>query len=71
MVSPNVQVDAMTTNLPSLDEHQRYSIDEARSYLRVSRAKLYLKIQAGEIATIKDGRRTFVPGSEIARLSRA
>ena len=53
-----------------LDERQRYAVTEALEYLRLSRARLYDKIAAGEIKVIKDGARTFVPGSEIARLSR-
>lgn len=57
-------------NLTPLDERQRYTVDESLEYLRLSRARLYEKLQAGEIIAIKDGRRTFIPGSEIARLSR-
>ena len=53
--------------LPPLDERQRYSIEETIAYLRISRARLYEKIAAGEIATLKDGRRTFIPGTEIVR----
>jgi hypothetical protein len=60
-----------TTALPPLDERQRYSVEETLSYLRLSRARLYEKIQQNEVAVIKDGRRTYVAGSEIARLSRA
>jgi excisionase family DNA binding protein len=56
--------------LAPLDERQRYTVDESLEYLRVSRARLYKKIQAGELTVLKDGRRTFIPGSEIARLSR-
>ncbi len=54
-----------------LDLYRRYPIDVACDFLSISRARLYEKIAAGEISTIKDGRRTFVPGAEIARLSRA
>src|SRR5258705_79720 len=54
--------------LPPLDQLQRYPINEAGSYLRMSRARLYEKIAAGELTVIRDGRRTYVPGSEIARL---
>jgi excisionase family DNA binding protein len=59
-----------STVLAPLDERQRYTVDESLEYLRLSRARLYEKLQAGEIIAIKDGRRTFIPGSEIARLSR-
>lgn len=58
-------------SLPPLDELQRYSVIEAEQYLRVSRARIYQRIAAGEISTVKDGRRLFIPGSEIVRLSRA
>jgi excisionase family DNA binding protein len=56
--------------LPPLDYAQRYSIDEAIAYLRSSRSTVYEDIAEGRLATIKEGRRRFVPGSEIARRSR-
>lgn len=56
--------------LPPLDERQRYTIAEAECYLRMSRSRLYQKIAAKELKTIKDGRRTYISGAEIARLSR-
>lgn len=56
--------------LPPLDEQQRYTIDETAKYLRQSRAKTYQDIAAGRLAIIKDGRRTYVPGSAIAVRSR-
>lgn len=52
-----------------LDPHQRYTVLEACAYLRISRGYFYAKIHEGEIRLIRDGGRTFVPGSEIARLS--
>ena len=55
--------------LPPLDVKQRYDIPEAARYLRVSRATIYNDIAAGLLATIKDGGRRFVPGTEIARKS--
>jgi excisionase family DNA binding protein len=55
--------------LAPLDVHQRYEIDEAARYLRISRSRLYQKIAASEIRLLKDGRRSFVPGSEIAAAS--
>jgi len=60
-----------TQPLPALDERQRYTVDEALSYLRCSRAKLYEKIAKRELKSIEDGRRRYIPGAEIARLSRA
>lgn len=49
------------------DERLRFSIDEASALLRQSRAKTYLDISAGRLRVIKDGSRTYVPGTEIAR----
>jgi hypothetical protein len=53
-----------------LDELQRYSIEEAIAYLRSSRRTLFDDIKQGRLATIKEGKRRFIPGSEIARRSR-
>jgi excisionase family DNA binding protein len=55
--------------IPPLDVLQRYTINEACSYLRVSRATLYKCIHAGKLPIIKEGRRTFVPGRVIAERS--
>jgi len=55
--------------LPPLDPVQRYSIEEAIAYLRSSRKTLFDDIREGRLATIKEGKRRFVPGSEIARRS--
>jgi hypothetical protein len=61
---------ALRPKLPPLDERQRYSIDEAIAYLRSSRKTLFDDIREGRLATIQEGKRRFVPGSEIARRSR-
>lgn len=53
-----------------LDLHQRHTIDETCEYLRLARAHVYKKIKAGELRILKDGRRTYVPGTEIAAQSR-
>jgi prophage regulatory protein len=55
---------------PPVDVAQRYTIKEATSYLRISHASIYKEINARRIRVLKHGKRTFVPGSEIARLSR-
>ncbi len=60
-----------TGALPPLDPQQRYSILEASAYLRQSRSKTYMDIGAGTLATIKDGKRTYIPGTVIAERSRA
>ncbi len=57
--------------LPPLDERQRYTVEEAIRYLRSSRLTIYKDIAAGRLATIKEGKRRYVPGSEIARRSAA
>lgn len=53
----------------SVDVDQRYSIDEASALLRQSRSQTYKQIESGDLSVIKDGRRTYVPGSEIVRRS--
>jgi excisionase family DNA binding protein len=55
--------------LPPLDPAQRYSPEEAAAYLRISRWSVFMDIRDGRLASIKEGRRRFVPGSEIARRS--
>lgn len=57
------------STLPPLDPRQRYNIDESCAYLRVSRDNLYRKIRRGDVRLIKDGRRSYVPGVDIIRLS--
>ena len=56
--------------LPPLDLAQRYSIEESIAYLRSSRKTVFDDIREGRLATIKEGKRRFIPGSEIARRSR-
>jgi excisionase family DNA binding protein len=57
--------------LAPLDERQRYEVNEALAYLRTSRKSFYELVADGRIRTITEGRRRYVPGSEIARLSAA
>lgn len=45
----------------------RLEIPEAAEALRISRATLYKRIQAGDIAAQKDGKRTFVTRAELER----
>jgi excisionase family DNA binding protein len=59
-----------SAKLAFIDARQRYAIDEAAQYLRISRARLYQKIAAGEIRLLKDGRRSFIPGSAIVAASK-
>jgi excisionase family DNA binding protein len=56
----------------TLDLHpnQRYDVDEACAYLRISRAYLFSLIRSGAIQVLKDGRRTYIPGTELIARSR-
>jgi hypothetical protein len=56
-------------SLPPIDIQQRYTVPEASLYLRQSIAKTYLDISGGRLKILKDGARTYVHGSEIARVS--
>jgi len=55
--------------LAPLDPLQRYSVAEALRYLRTSKPTFYAEIKAGRIRTTKHGRRRYVSGAEIARVS--
>jgi hypothetical protein len=72
--------------LGALDPLRRYPVPTALEYLGYSRKRFYEDVRSGRITpiregvklrTLKDGRvievagRTFIPGSEIARLSQA
>jgi hypothetical protein len=54
----------------TIDDDQRFELAEVFSVLRVSPATGFKKIKAGDIKTFKDGRRTYVMGSELKRASR-
>jgi excisionase family DNA binding protein len=56
--------------LGPLDPLRRYTVEDALRYLGISRFTLYADIRENRIQTIKDRNRRFVPGSEIARVSR-
>jgi hypothetical protein len=64
----NPALDPRTPIAP-LDPLRRYRIDDAAAYLGISRAQLYIDIRSFKIATIREGKRHFVPASEIVRLS--
>ncbi len=70
----------MSTKKPAplspIDRSQRYTVEEALRYLRISRATFYkcVGLNANEpdkINIIKCRGRTFIGGAEIARLSGA
>ena len=50
-----------------VDAMQRYSINEASAILRQSRQTTYEDIKKRRLQIIKEGSRTFVPGSELIR----
>ncbi len=56
-------------DLPPIDPNRRYPLEQANQYLAQSRAKTYNDISAGLIKVIKDGKRVYIPGSEIIRRS--
>jgi hypothetical protein len=60
---------ALRPKLPPLDPQQRYSVAEGIAYLRSSRKSFYDDVNAGRIKLIKDGRRSYVHGSELIRRS--
>lgn len=55
--------------LPPLDTQQRYTPEETAAYLRKSRRVVFDDIREGRLQSIKEGKRRYVPGTEIARLS--
>lgn len=52
-----------------VDPNQRYTMPEAAAILRQSLAKTYLDVRRGELRILKDGSRTYAPGSELVRRS--
>ena len=67
----SMQLLQMQQHLAPLDPHQGYSVPEAIACLRTSRRTLYQLIDRGALHKIKQGRRTFIAGSEIIQLSQA
>ena len=57
-------------HLSPVDSNQRYTIEETNAYLRQSRCKTYEDIKAGLLKPIKDGKRTYIPGTQIIARSR-
>jgi Helix-turn-helix domain len=58
---------ALQPPLAPLDPNQRYTMPESSRYLRLSRPEIYKQIAAGQLKTVTDGRRRYVPGHEIIR----
>jgi hypothetical protein len=55
--------------LAPLDPQQRYTVHESIVYLRSSRKSFYDDVKCGRIRLIKDGRRSYIHGSELIRRS--
>jgi hypothetical protein len=55
--------------VPTLDPARRYTVPDASALLSQSVAKTYQQLKDGVLASIKDGKRRYIPGSEIVRRS--
>lgn len=55
--------------VPFFDAQLRYTIPESAWLLRQSTDRTWKDIREGKLRVIREGSRTFVPGSEIARRS--
>jgi excisionase family DNA binding protein len=66
----SISMMAQPLGLPPVDVNQSYSTREACQYLRCARGTLYQLINDDVIIVQRRGGRTFVPGSELARLAR-
>jgi hypothetical protein len=64
--SPRAQYSAAA---PALEANRRYSINDGAAILNCSRSRFYEHIKAGRIRIIKDGRRSYAPGSDLIALS--
>ena len=52
-----------------IDLLARYPVENCLARLDIRRKRFYEHVKAGRIRLIKDGRRSFVSGAELARLS--
>jgi hypothetical protein len=52
-----------------VDANQRYPLGEAVALLRQSMSKTYNDIEKGALKVIRDGKRVYIPGTEIIRRS--
>jgi hypothetical protein len=50
-----------------IDANQRYTMAEVHAALGQSHTKTFQDIKRGKLATVKDGRRRYVIGSELIR----
>lgn len=54
-----------------IDPNSRYSLREAFAALRFSDIQGYRDMKAGKLAVIREGRRTYIHGSELIRRAAA
>ena len=59
--------EAIKDALPPLDLNRRYTVKVAGHYLGISHASIYKRIKERSIKPVKDGSRTFIHGSELAK----
>jgi len=52
--------------LPPFDPLLRYTVDQARAYLKTSRMSVYKLLHSGDLEGVKEGGRTFITGRSIA-----
>ena len=61
----------MQDNPQFIDPNRRYRfVPDGINLLGISKAQAYLRVKAGAIKTFKEGRSTFIHGSELIRASR-
>jgi excisionase family DNA binding protein len=70
MPKPTDHARATDAPLPQFHPALRYTVEEASALLRQGRSTTFGQIKAGVIRVLRVGERTYVPGSEIERLSR-
>jgi hypothetical protein len=67
MTRPRTKPRPSEAPLPAFQESLRYRPDIASRYLDQSRDTTFKDIKNGRLAVIREGGRTYVPGTEIAR----
>ncbi len=55
--------------LPPVDKLRRYSLEHTALYLDTSRVTVHKLVKEEKLKVIREGRRVYVPGTEIIRLS--
>jgi hypothetical protein len=71
MSLPRIKPRAAEPALPAFDERLRFRVEIASRFLGQSKATTWNQIRHGDLVAIREGKRTFIPGSEISRRCRA